>query len=75
MTVLESTRAYLCDRCGCFAEDVELAATFDELNVTAHEREALALLLEDIYGIEIPSQELAAFETIEDLVAYIEDRF
>ena len=26
-------------------------------------------------GVEIPSDELFAFETLEDLVGYIEDRF
>lgn len=75
MTVLERVREYLCERCGCFEEDVELAATFDELNVADFEREAIGLLLTDVYGIEIPAEELFSFETLEDLVGYVEDRF
>ncbi|MBQ3069064.1 MAG: acyl carrier protein [Clostridia bacterium] len=75
MTVLERVRDYLCERCGCFYEDVELAASFDELNVADFEREALALLLTEAYEVEIPSEELFGFETLEDLVGYVEDRF
>lgn len=75
MTVLERVREFLCEQCGCFYEDVELAASFDELNVAAFEREALALLLTEAYEVEIPSAELFGFETLEDLVGYVEDRF
>ncbi|MGN0172360.1 MAG: acyl carrier protein [Acutalibacteraceae bacterium] len=74
MTVLETVRAFFCERCGCEAEDVELAASLDELNIADFEREALAFLLEEAYGVYIPAQELASFETVEDLVGYVEDR-
>lgn len=75
MTVLERVRDYLCEHVGCDPEDVVLTATFDELNVADFERESLALLLTEIYEIEIPEEELAIFETLEDLVGYVEDRF
>ncbi len=75
MTVLERVRDYLCERCGCFEEDVELSASLDELNVADFEREGIAFLLGEVYGIEIPTDELMAFETLEDLVGYVEDRF
>lgn len=75
MIVFEQTRDYLCERCGCFFEDVELAATFDELNVADFEREELAFLLAERHGVEIPTDVLFSFETLEDLVGYVEDRF
>ncbi len=75
MTVFERTREFLCERCGCFYEDVELAATFDALNVADFEREELAFLLTERFGVEIPSKDLMQFETLEDLVGYIEDHF
>ena len=75
MTVFEQTREFLCERCGCFYEDVEMAASFDELNVADFEREELAFLLTERFGVEIPTHELLAFETVEDLVGYVEDRF
>ena len=74
MTVFEQTRAFLCDRCGCFFEDVEMAALLDDLNVADFEREELAFLLAERYGVEIPAEELSVFETVEDFVCYIEDR-
>ena len=75
MTVFERTREFLCERCGCFYEDVELAAGFDALNIADFEREELAFQLTERFGVEIPAEELFAFETLEDLVGYIEDRF
>ena len=74
MTVLEEVRDFLCERCGCFYEDVEMAALLDDLNVADFEREDLAFLLAERRGVEIPNEELFAFETVEDLVGYIEDR-
>ena len=74
MTVLEEVRDFLCERCGCFYEDVEMAASLDDLNVADFEREDLAFLLAERHGVEIPNEELVTFETVEDLVGYIEDR-
>lgn len=75
MTVFERARDYLCERCGCVWEDVELAASFDDLNVADFEREGLAFLLGEAYDVDIPTEELFAFETLEDMVGYIEDGF
>lgn len=75
MTVLERVRDYLCEHVGCDPEDVELAATLDELNVAWYDREALAMHLTEVYEIAVPDEELTAFETVEDLVGYWEDRF
>ncbi len=60
-------------RYGCEGP-IEMASTFDELNILPHEREDMALTLEEIYGVAIPDEALAAFESIEDIVGYIEDR-
>lgn len=75
MTVFERSREFLCERCGCEYDDVELAASFDDLNVADFERETLAFLLSEAYDVDIPHEELFAFETLEDLVGYVEDRF
>ena len=75
MTVFEQVRDFLCERCGCFYEDVEMAASLDDLNVADFEREDLAFMLAERHGVDIPAEALKAFETVEDLVGYIEDRF
>lgn len=59
---------------GCEPEDVELAASLDDLNIAPHEREHMALVLEEMYGIPIDDDTLNGFETVEDVVGYIEDR-
>ena len=53
---------------------MSLSDSFDGLNVTADERSDLALVLEELYGVEIPDDVLESFVTVEDMVGYIEDR-
>lgn len=74
MTVLEYLRGLIADRFGCEEEDVFMAANLDELNLSADDRTEIALCLQDLYGVEISSRELDSFETVEDLVGYVEDR-
>lgn len=72
--VLNYLVTLLSDRYGCDSEDVIMAASLDDLNLTADDRGEIALFLGEVYGVEIPTEELCAFETIEDLVGYVEDR-
>ena len=59
---------------GCEPEDVEMAASLDDLNIAPHEREDMAMVLEEMYGIPIDDDVLDGFETVEDVVGFIEDR-
>lgn len=73
-TVVYHTVAGLClERYGCEGP-VSMGDTFDELNILPHEREDMALTLEEMYGVAISDEALASFVTLEDLVGYIEDR-
>ncbi len=72
--VLHYLEQLLADRFGCDGEDVVMGATLDELNLTLHDLEEIALCLDDVYGVEIPASEWMTFETVEDLVGYVEDR-
>lgn len=72
--VLETIRQLCTDRYGCEAEEVVLAATLDELNLTPDERDDLTMTLTEAYGVPVPEEAQAAFATIEDVVGYIEDR-
>ena len=74
MRVLDVLMRLFCVQFGCEPEDVELAATLDELNIAPHEREQMAMVLEETYGIAIDDDTLDGFETVEDVVGYIEDR-
>lgn len=74
MRVLDVLMRLFCAKYGCEPEDVELSASLDDLNIAPHEREDMAMTLEELYGIAIDDDALDGFETVEDVVAYIEDR-
>lgn len=74
MRVLDVLMRLFCTQFGCEPEDVEMAATLDELNIAPHEREHMAMVLEELYGITIDDDTLDGFETVEDVVGYIEDQ-
>ena len=73
MRVLDVLTRLFCDKYGCDPEDVELAATLDDLNIVPHEREDMAMVLQEVYGVMIDDDTLDGFDTVEDVVAYIED--
>ena len=73
MRVLDVLTALFCRNYGCEPEDVEMAATLDELNIAPHEREDMAVFLGEMYGVDIDDDILDGFETVEDVVGYVED--
>jgi acyl carrier protein len=74
MRVLDVLIHLFCRNYGCDPEDVEMGATLDELNIAPHERDDMAVFLGEMYGVEIDDDALYGFETVEDVVGYIEDR-
>lgn len=73
MRVLDVLMGLFVGKYGCEPEDVDMAATLDGLNIAPHEREDMAMVLEEMYGIAIDNSALDSFETVEDVVGYIED--
>jgi len=73
MRVLDVLTVLFCRNYGCEPEDVERGATLDELNIAPHEREDMAVFLGEMYGVDIDDATLCGFETVEDVVGYVED--
>lgn len=73
MRVLDVLTVLFCRNYGCDPDDVEMAATLDELNIAPHEREDMAVFLGEMYGVEIDDDTLDGFETVEDVVGFVED--
>ena len=73
MRVLDVLTVLFCRNYGCEPEDVEMSATLDELNIAPHEREDMAVFLGEMYGVDIDDTTLCGFETVEDVVGYVED--
>lgn len=73
MRVLDVLTGLFCEKYGCEPEDVTMSASLDELNIAPHERDDMAMILEEIYGVEITDEALQGFETVEDVVGTVED--
>ena len=73
MRVLDVLVGLFSEKYGCEPEDVEMAASLDELNIAPHEREDMAMILEEMYSVAIEDEALFGFETVEDIVGYVED--
>ncbi len=71
--VLEYLQSLLPDRFGCEEEAVCLAATLDELNLSADDINEIAVCLQDLYGVDFSVDVTDTFETVEDIVGYVED--
>lgn len=74
MRVIETIRDLCSRKYGCDPEDVEMPALLDELNIAPHERVDMALVLSETYGVDVDREELSQCETVEDVVALVEDR-
>ena len=74
MRVLDVLTVLFCRNYGCDPEDVEMAATLDELNIAPHEREDMAVFLGEMYGVVIDDDTLDGFVTVEDVIGFVEDR-
>ena len=73
MRVLDVITALFCEKYGCDPAYVEMASYLDELNIAPHEREDMAMVLGEMYSIEFDDEVLYGFDTVEDIVGYIED--
>ncbi len=73
MRVLDILIRLFCDKYGCDPEDVEMGASLDALNIAPHEREDMAMVLSEIYSVVIDEETLCGFDTVEDVVGFIED--
>lgn len=72
--VFDSLVRLLAEQYACDPEEVEMASSLDTLNLTDMDRSDMALTMEELFGVPIPTEALEEFVTVEDVVGYIEDR-
>jgi len=72
--VYDALKQLLVMRYGCEEEDVCMAASLDDLNVFDHERADVMLTLEELFGVAAETEDIEGFETVDDIVSFIEDR-
>lgn len=72
--VLEFLKKILCEQLACDEQDIEMETSLDDLNLTDEDKTELAVLLSEHYGVAISDEQVAGFQTIEDVVACVEDQ-
>lgn len=72
--VLEFLKEVLGEQMACDEQDIEMETRLDDLNLAEEDRTELALALSDHYGVTITDEQAASFETVEDVVACVEDQ-
>ena len=74
MRVLEALTELFCRKYACDPEDITMSATLDELNIAPFEREDMAVVLGELYGVTMDAAAIKGFETVEDVVGFVEDK-
>ena len=72
--VLPLLRQLLSDRFGCDADEVELSATLDDLNLYPDDLTEIAMWCGEAFGVDITTEDMTDWTTVEDIVGYVEDR-
>lgn len=73
--MLEKMKKIIAEQLNCDASEVEMATNFKEdLGADSLDLFELVLALEEEYDVEIPQEDLAAMQTVEDVINYLKDR-
>lgn len=71
--VFEKLRAIICDQLELDENDVTLETSFYDIGADDIDMVDIAMSIEDEFNIEITEETLERFETVSDIVDYIED--
>ena len=73
--MLEKIQSIVADQLNCDAAEVTLTASFKEdLNADSLDLFELVMALEEEYNVEIPSEDLAQLNTVEDVIKYLNEK-
>ena len=71
--MLEKIQEIVAEQLSCNVEDVKETTNFkDDLNADSLDLFELVMALEEEYNIEIPSEDLAELNTVEDVMKYLQ---
>lgn len=70
--MLEKMKEIVAEQLSCDASEVELSTNFKEdLGADSLDLFELVMALEEEYNVEIPSEDLAQLNTVEDVIKYL----
>lgn len=73
--MLEKIQSIVADQLSCDVAEVTLTASFKEdLNADSLDLFELVMALEEEYNVEIPSEDLAQLNTVEDVIKYLNEK-
>ncbi len=73
--MLEKIKEIVAEQLSCDIEKVELNTSFkDDLGADSLDLFELVMALEDEYSVEIPSEDLATINTVEDVINYLKGK-
>lgn len=71
--MLEKIQEIVAEQLSCDASEVQMATSFkDDLNADSLDLFELVMALEEEYNVEIPSEDLAELNTVEDVIKYLQ---
>ena len=73
--MLEKMKEIVAEQLSCDASEVELSTNFkDDLGADSLDLFELVMALEEEYDVEIPQEDLASINTVEDVINYLKDK-
>ena len=73
--MLEKMKEIIADQLGVSEDEVTLEASFKEdLDADSLDLFELVMALEEVYDVEIPSDDLAELNTVGDVINYLKDK-
>lgn len=73
--IIDKIKAIIVEQLGVSADEIELETSLmKDLEADSLDAVEIILAIEDEYGIEIPDDDAEQFQTVSDLVNYVEER-
>ena len=73
--MFEKIQEIVAEQLSCKAEDVTMTTNFkDDLGADSLDLFELVMALEEEYDVEIPSEDLAGINTVENVINYLKDK-
>ena len=73
--MFDKMKEIVAEQLSCDASEVELSTNFkDDLGADSLDLFELVMALEEEYDVEIPQEDLASINTVEDVINYLKDK-
>lgn len=72
--VFRVLKQFLDEGFACDPDGVEMGTALDDLNLSSSDLTELLFMLSERFGVEISDEQAARLETVEDIVACVEDQ-